>query len=114
GVLAAAAAAAASLATWAADDPSFSRATDHSVRNILGFPGAVVADLFTQLFGLAASLLLIPPVVWAWRTVFANPSRLSWKTAVTWLAGALVGAMSLATLAVPGSWPIPSGLGGVV
>ena len=112
--LATVAAVAASLATWTVDDPSSSHATDHAIRNILGFPGAVVADLLTQLFGLAASALLIPPVVWAWRTVFATPSRLSWKTAGTWLAATLASAMALATAAVPQSWPLPSGLGGVV
>src|ERR1700681_2530104 len=46
--LAAAAAVATSLATWTVDDPSLSHATDHAVRNILGLPGAVVADLLTQ------------------------------------------------------------------
>jgi S-DNA-T family DNA segregation ATPase FtsK/SpoIIIE len=113
-VLAAAAATAASLATWTATDPSFSHATDQPIRNILGFPGAVAADLLTQLLGLAASLLLIPPVVWAWRTVFANPSWLSWRTAASWVSAATVGALALATVAVPGSWPLPSGLGGAV
>src|SRR5262245_33597232 len=81
--LAGSAALAASLATWAADDPSFSHAADHSVRNVLGFPGAVAADLLTQLFGLAACILLLPPVVWAWRAVFATPSRFNWRTAIT-------------------------------
>ena len=69
--LALAAVAAASLATWTVDDPSLSHATDHAIRNVLGFPGAIISDLLTQLLGLAASLLLLPPVVWAWRAVFA-------------------------------------------
>ena len=75
-VLALAAVAAASLATWTVDDPSLSHATDHAIRNVLGFPGAIISDLLTQLLGLAASLLLLPPVVWAWRAVFAQPTRL--------------------------------------
>ena len=55
-VLALAAVVAASLATWTVDDPSLSHATDHAARNVLGFPGAIVSDLLTQLLGLAASL----------------------------------------------------------
>ena len=112
-VLALAAAFAASLATWAVDDPSLSHATDRTIRNILGFPGAVIADLLTQLFGLAASLVLLPPVFWGWRAVFGNPSRFSWRTGATWIAAALVAALALANMPVPGSWPLPTGLGGV-
>jgi S-DNA-T family DNA segregation ATPase FtsK/SpoIIIE len=113
-VLAVSAAFAAGLATWAVDDPSLSHATDHGARNVLGFPGAVIADLLTQLFGLGASLVLLAPVIWAWRAVFATPSRFSWKTLTTWLLASLTATLALATLRVPNSWPLPAGLGGVV
>src|SRR5262249_61494862 len=33
------------LATWSVQDPSFSHATNTAVRNVLGVPGATVADL---------------------------------------------------------------------
>jgi S-DNA-T family DNA segregation ATPase FtsK/SpoIIIE len=112
-LLAFAAALAASLATWTVDDPSLSHATDHAARNVLGIPGAIVADLVMQFLGLAGIVLLAPPVVWAWRMIFAAPSRLGWKTVVTWLAGTLVAAIALAGLPVMGTWPLPSGLGGV-
>ena len=75
-VLAVAAAIAASLATWTVDDPSLSHATDHAARNVLGFPGAIVADLLMQFFGLASIVLLLPPVIWAWRLVFDLAERL--------------------------------------
>jgi S-DNA-T family DNA segregation ATPase FtsK/SpoIIIE len=110
--LALVAAIAASLATWAVDDPSLSHAADRSIRNVLGYPGAIVSDLLTQLFGLAASVVLIPPIVWGWRAVFANPTRLSLKTTIAWMLGSLVAALALATIPVPGSWPLPTGLGG--
>ncbi len=112
--LAVAAVIAASLATWTVDDPSLSHATDRAIRNVLGFPGSIVSDLLTQLFGLAASLLLAPPVVWAWRAVFALPTRLSRLTAATWIAGSLATALALATLPVPYTWPLPTGLGGAI
>ncbi len=113
GVLALAAATAASLATWTANDPSLSHATDHAARNVLGFPGAVVSDLFTQFLGLAAMLVLLAPVTWAWRLVFAQPSRASWPTAITWVLGVATASLALALLPVPHSWPLPIGLGGV-
>jgi len=111
-ILALAAAGAVSLATWAVDDPSLSHATDHAARNILGFPGAVFADMLTQLFGLAASLVLLAPVVWAWRAVFGRPTRLSWRTALTWCVAITAAALALASLPVPNAWPLSTGLGG--
>ncbi len=114
GVLALAAAFAASLATWAVDDPSLSHATDHAARNVLGFPGAVVADLLTQLLGLAASLALVAPVVWAWRAVFATPSGITWRRLFAWVSATLAATLALATIPPPVTWPLPTGLGGVV
>jgi len=113
GLLAFIAAIAASLATWTVDDPSLSHATDHDAGNALGFPGAVVADLIMQFFGLAAIALLLPPVVWAWRLVFGRPAKFGWRTAVVWVVSTLSAALSLATLPVVGTWPLPTGFGGV-
>src|SRR5712692_5662219 len=42
------------LATWSVQDPSLSHATNVAVRNALGLPGAIVADLLMQLLGVAA------------------------------------------------------------
>ena len=48
------------LATWHVADPSWSHATDAGARNILGFPGAALADLLMQFFGLGAISVLVP------------------------------------------------------
>jgi S-DNA-T family DNA segregation ATPase FtsK/SpoIIIE len=112
-LLAFAAALAASLASWTVDDPSLSHATDHVSRNVLGIPGAIVSDLIMQFFGLAGVVLLLPPVVWSWRLVFAAPTGFSWRTLATWIGGTLAAALALATLPVVGTWPLPTGLGGV-
>ena len=112
-LLAVAAAAAASLATWTADDPSLSHATDHDARNFLGVAGAIVSDIFMQFFGLAATVALLPPVVWAWRLVFAEPTRFNHIAFATWLVGTLSASTALATLPVTSGWALPTGLGGV-
>jgi S-DNA-T family DNA segregation ATPase FtsK/SpoIIIE len=111
--LALAAGVAASLATWAVDDPSLSHATDRAARNILGIPGAIVADLLTQSLGLAAALVLLPPVFWAWRAVFGAPSRVRGLTLATWVLGTLAAAMALAAIPPPPTWPLSTGLGGL-
>src|SRR5262245_66105858 len=63
-LLALCAAAAASLLTWSAADPSLTRTTSGIARNALGVAGANFADLAMRLFGLAAVLLVLPPVFW--------------------------------------------------
>jgi S-DNA-T family DNA segregation ATPase FtsK/SpoIIIE len=113
-LLAFAAAIAASLATWTVDDPSLSHATDLPSRNVLGVPGAIVADLVMQFFGFAGMILLLPPVVWAWRLVFGEPTRFNWKTVVSWLLATASAALALAMLPTVGTWPLPTGIGGVV
>src|SRR5687768_995688 len=57
------------LATWSVDDPSLNNATDAPVKNMLGWPGAMVADVFMQLFGLGATAALVPVALWGWRLV---------------------------------------------
>ena len=59
--------AALALATWSVQDPSLSHATSKPVRNILGYPGAITADLLMQTFGLGAIMLLLPVSIWGWR-----------------------------------------------
>src|ERR1700687_2868382 len=48
------------LATWSVQDPSLSHATQTPIHNLLGFPGAIFADLAMQLLCLAAIMLLLP------------------------------------------------------
>ena len=52
GILAAVTLAAIAMLTWTAGDPSLSQASNAPVKNWIGRPGAILADLFMQLFGL--------------------------------------------------------------
>src|SRR6202048_2783040 len=60
-------AAAAALMTWSVSDPSLSHATSRAIRNIVGYPGAIGADLLMQILGLGAIMLILPVAVWGWR-----------------------------------------------
>ncbi len=102
------------LATWRVDDPSFSNAVDRPAENLLGYPGAVVADLAMQFFGIAIPLLLLPALFWGWRLLRGVPARFSRLTIATWLGGALLGTAAAATLPISEAWPLPTGLGGVL
>src|SRR5690606_32761825 len=59
------------LVTWSVDDPSLNNATDAPVRNLMGWPGAIVADLLMQLLGLGAIAALLPLALWGWRMMKA-------------------------------------------
>ena len=58
---------AAAMMTWSVNDPSLSHATSRGIRNVLGYPGAIGADLLMQILGLGAIMLILPVAVWGWR-----------------------------------------------
>src|SRR6478672_3009756 len=102
------------LATWSVQDPSLSHAIDGPVRNYLGTPGAIGADLLMQLFGLAATLMVLPIAVWGWRIATHRPFDREWMRLAFWLVGTISGAGFASCLPRSAHWPLPSGLGGVV
>ncbi|WP_051660991.1 DNA translocase FtsK [Bosea sp. 117] len=104
----------AALASWSADDPSFSRSSAAAPSNLLGRLGASVSDLMMQLFGLAALAVLVPVAVWGWRILtHRRPSRQRLRL-VAFLGGVTLTAAFAACLPRIGGWPLPSGLGGVL
>ncbi len=113
-VLASLAASCAALLTWSVADPSLNHATATPIHNLLGRPGAVVADIAMQFFGLACVVALIAPAFWGWRLVtLKRLERVRSKLAL-WLAGSTLAAGCASLLPAPASWPLPTGLGGVV
>jgi S-DNA-T family DNA segregation ATPase FtsK/SpoIIIE len=114
GVIGATAAFAAALATWAANDPSLSHATGIPPHNMLGYPGAIVADLAMQFLGLAATAFIVPVAAWGWQLVFTGRPFWNRRVLAAWLTGSIVATGAAATLPIPSSWPLPSGLGGVI
>jgi len=106
--------AALALATWSVDDPSLSHATDASVHNLLGRPGAIAADLMMQLLGLGSLALLLPIAVWGYRMLGHRPLNRERLRVLLWLFGAVLAAGFASCLPRGTHWPLPSGLGGVI
>ncbi|MGA8955078.1 MAG: DNA translocase FtsK 4TM domain-containing protein, partial [Pseudolabrys sp.] len=100
------------LATWSVQDPSLSHATQKPIHNILGYPGAIFSDLAMQLLGLAAILLLAPEVLLGWRLLSHKPVGERWRS-LFWIVATFLAAAFASTLPHIGSWPLPTGLGGV-
>ncbi|MEE1656564.1 DNA translocase FtsK 4TM domain-containing protein, partial [Microvirga sp. CF3062] len=113
-LIAFAGAVAVALATWSVDDPSLNNATDLPVRNLIGWPGAIVADLFMQLLGLGAIAAVLPLALWGWRLMKSGAlGRLQLRVAL-WVIGAGAATALASALPPTQSWPLPTGLGGVV
>ena len=104
------------LACYDPRDPSLNTATARAAHNLAGGPGALVADLLLQGFGLAGVLPGVTLLAWAWRLgSHRGLGNLPLRLAA--LLGALpVGAAVLAS--VPGphgiaiAWPTVAGPGG--
>lgn len=102
------------LATWSVGDPSLSTTGSGKVSNLLGYPGAVIADLSMQLIGLGSVALAIAIGAMGLRLLII-PTSTGWK----WrLAIAMLGVLAASCLAsaLPASnrWPLPTGLGGAM
>src|SRR5262245_9534578 len=100
------------LATWSVQDPSLSHATQKPIHNLLGYPGAIFSDLAMQLLGLAAILLLAPEALLGWRLLSHRPVGEKWRS-LLWILATVLAAAFASTIPQIGTWPLPTGLGGV-
>ena len=107
-------AAALSLVTWSAQDPTLNYAHDGAVRNLLGAPGALMGDLIMQIWGMSALALLTPVAIWGWH-LMAHHRLDRFVGRITFLfCGSACTAALASLLPVTANWPMPTGLGGVV
>lgn len=106
--------AAAALMTWSVQDPSLSHATSRAIRNILGYPGAIGADLLMQILGLGAIMLILPIAVWGWRMLTHRTFDREALRLGCWILCTILAAGFASCWPHGGAWPLPTGLGGVV
>ena len=113
-LIAAGAAAGVALFTFHAGDPSLNTATAAPVQNMLGRPGAVTADLGLQIFGVIAVLLPLVALAWGW-TLLRQRALSGLALRLLFLLVALVTlTLAMAPLDRPDTWPLATGLGGIV
>ena len=102
------------LMSWSVDDPSLNHATSAAPHNWLGRGGAISADLLMQFLGVGAAAALAPPAAWGWRLVTERRIGRMSPRLLLLIAGAAATAGFASLLPAPASWPLPTGLGGVV
>jgi DNA segregation ATPase FtsK/SpoIIIE, S-DNA-T family len=114
GLIALSGVAAAALMTWSVQDPSLSHATSRAIRNILGYPGAIGADLLMQILGLGAIMVILPVAVRGWRMLTHRGFDREAIRLSCWVLSIVIAAGFASCWPRSGSWPLPTGLGGVV
>src|ERR1700755_2317852 len=114
GLLSLSGVAAAALMTWSVQDPSLSHAPSRPIRNIVGYPGAIGADLLMQILGLGAIMLILPIAVWGWRMMTHRAFDREALRLGSWILCTVIAAGFASCWAHGGAWPLPTGLGGVV
>jgi S-DNA-T family DNA segregation ATPase FtsK/SpoIIIE len=95
-------------------DPSLSHATSRAIRNIVGYPGAIGADLLMQILGLGAIMLILPVAVWGWRMLTHRTFDREALRLGCWILCTVIAAGFASCWPHGGAWPLPTGLGGVV
>src|SRR3984893_2365740 len=105
---------AAALMTWSVQDPSLSHATSRAIRNIVGYPGAIGADLLMQILGLGAIMLILPVAVWGWRMLTHRTFDREALRIGCWILCMVIAAGFASCWPHGGKWPLPTGAGGVV
>jgi len=105
---------AAALMTWSVQDPSLSHATSRAIRNVLGYPGAIGADLLMQILGLGAIMLILPVAVWGWRMLTHRAFDREALRLGCWILCTVIAAGFASCWPHNTAWPLPTGLGGVV
>src|SRR6516164_6755417 len=104
----------AALATWSVHDPSLSHATSRGIHNMLGYGGAIFADLLMQILGLGAIMVILPMAVWGWRMMTHRGFDREALRLGAWVLCMVTAAGFFSCWPRSGAWPLPTGLGGVV
>jgi S-DNA-T family DNA segregation ATPase FtsK/SpoIIIE len=103
-----------SLLTWSVNDPSLTLHRLAPTRNLLGHPGAVLADVLLQTLGFSAVFLLFALLMWGLELASSQAiSQFRAKAAVLPLA-VLALATGCSALPMAANWPLHSGYGGLL
>ena len=104
----------AALLTYHAADPSLNNATAEAPLNALGATGATLADLALQTLGLASAFIAAPLIAWGIFGLYGRAVRSLWLRTALIPLSALLMAMAFAEVPTPESWPLRTGLGGLL
>src|SRR3982751_3029198 len=94
--------------------PSLSHATSRAIHNVIGYPGAIGADLLMQILGFGAIMLILPIAVWGWRMLTHRTFDREALRLGCWILCTVIAAGFASCWPHNGAWRLPTGLGGLV
>jgi DNA segregation ATPase FtsK/SpoIIIE, S-DNA-T family len=100
------------LASWSVDDPSLNHATDQAAKNLLGYPGAAIADELMQLMGLGVLALIAIPMAWVVKFLAHERPERFFTAILSWITASFLSCGAFAMVSAPASWSLAAGLGG--
>src|SRR5260370_52704 len=104
----------AALVPWPVRAPSLSGAPSRALRNIVGYPGAIGADLLMQILGLGSIMLILPIAIWGWRMLTHRTFDREALRLGCWILCTVIAAGLARCWPHGGARPLPTGLGRVV
>jgi len=107
-------ASAVALVSYTPTDASFNSSGNGTIHNILGAPGAILADIMWQNLGLGALALIAPLAVWGWLAMAKAELPMIWVRISAWAVSVACIAAALTTLPFDGPTPLTTGLGGLL
>jgi S-DNA-T family DNA segregation ATPase FtsK/SpoIIIE len=105
---------AAILVTYHPSDPSWNLAIDGTAKNVMAYPGAVVADGLLQTFGVASIYWIVAFLGWGVRSMAAVPLRWIVFRVPALIIAILLAASVAAQWTAPKAWLLPNSLGGAL
>src|ERR1700686_5152816 len=100
--------------TWSGQGSLLSHATSRAIRNVVGYPGAICADLLMQILGLGAIMLILPVAIWGWRMLTHRAFDREALRIGCWILCTVIAAGFASCWPHGGAWPLPTGLGGAI
>jgi S-DNA-T family DNA segregation ATPase FtsK/SpoIIIE len=102
------------LASFHASDPSFNNATAAAPRNLLGRPGAHIADFVLHLFGVAGATPVIILAIWGWRLIHRHILVRPVRLVIALVGATFLFSVAMAATSIGPAWPHATGAGGAV
>ena len=95
-------------------DPSWNNEVSGPAGNWLGRPGSHAADLLIQTLGLGAVILILPVLTWGWRGISLKGLPHIFRHLLVLPVAVLLASLAFALLPTFSSWPLKTGLGGIL
>jgi len=101
-----------SLMTFNPTDPSANSGTSGLATNLVGLPGAWIADILMQTVGVAAYAIVFVLFCWGWRITTHRGAGKVWLYVALLPPSLIIWSLCAAALFEGNDWVVPSGYGG--